>query len=125
MEIDHINIKAPQELLDAVRHFYCTVLGLQDGFRPKFSHRGHWLYAGDRPIVHLSLDGERRAAPGPAHLDHVAFRTEGVNAFRARLDANAIAYRCRYIPEIDLSQLSFRDPAGTGLEVNFPGERVS
>ena len=40
------------------------------------------------------------------------------------LHEHAVAYRSNYIPEIDMTQLFFSDPAGTGLEVNFPGERV-
>lgn len=28
----------------------------------------------------------------------------------------------RFIPELTLTQLFFEDPAGTGIEVNFPGE---
>jgi catechol 2,3-dioxygenase-like lactoylglutathione lyase family enzyme len=125
MHIDHINIRAPQDLLEQVRQFYCSVFGLEEGFRPAFSSGGHWLYAGDRPLVHLSIGGEARAAGPPSHLDHVAFQSTGLGAFQETLDEHTVAYRSNYIPEIDLSQLFFSDPAGTGLEVNFPGERAS
>jgi catechol 2,3-dioxygenase-like lactoylglutathione lyase family enzyme len=125
MHIDHINIRAPQDLLERVRQFYCSVFGLEEGFRPAFSSGGYWLYAGDCPLVHLSIGGEKQAGGPPAHLDHVAFQSAGLEAFRKTLDASGVAYRCAYIPEIDLSQLFFSDPAGTGLEVNFPGERAS
>jgi catechol 2,3-dioxygenase-like lactoylglutathione lyase family enzyme len=125
MHIDHINIRAPEDLLEQVRHFYCTVFGLEEGFRPAFSSSGYWLYAGDRPIVHLSIGGEAPVAARPTHLDHVAFQSAGLGAFQETLDEHAVGYRSNYIPEIDLTQLFFSDPAGTGLEVNFPGERVS
>lgn len=47
MHIDHINIAAPMELLEEVREFYCAVLDLNGGFRPKFSQRGFWLFFKD------------------------------------------------------------------------------
>lgn len=132
MHIDHINIRAPAGLLEQVRDFYCTLLGLEEGFRPNFTSGGYWLYANDRPLVHLSLGG---AAPDPAPrggpsggtksgLDHVAFRSAGVDDLQERLDGRGVPYRVSYVAELDLSQVFFTDPVGTGIEVNFPGERV-
>ena len=57
------------------------------------------------------------------HLDHVAFRTSGLARFVARLDALNVAFEQNFVPELGLTQLFFTDPAGTGLEVGFPGER--
>jgi catechol 2,3-dioxygenase-like lactoylglutathione lyase family enzyme len=124
MRIDHINIRASRPLIERVRAFYCTVFGLEEGFRPAFSSGGHWLYAGDRPLVHLSIGGESGAGGGPSHLDHVAFQSADLEAFCETLEANGVPYRSNFIPEIDLSQVFLTDPAGTGLEVNFPGERL-
>ncbi|MDX1379776.1 MAG: diguanylate cyclase [Xanthomonadales bacterium] len=132
MHIDHINIRAPADLLEQVRDFYCALLGLEEGFRPNFTSSGYWLYANDRPLVHLSLGG---GAPGPtprsetgsrpeSGLDHVAFRSSGVDVLRERLDGRGVPYRVSYVAELDLSQVFFTDPVGTGIEVNFPGERV-
>jgi len=128
MHIDHINLRAPAGQLDQLRDFYCAVLGLEEGFRPDFASRGYWLYANERPLVHLSLG---RPPSGPATrgdpdigLNHVAFRSSGVDSLRARLDEHGVPYRLSYVAELDLSQLFFTDPVGTGLEVNFPGERV-
>jgi catechol 2,3-dioxygenase-like lactoylglutathione lyase family enzyme len=123
VHIDHINIRVPRELLPQVRDFYCAVLGLEEGFRPAFSSEGYWLYADDKAIVHLSLGAETVPVDARTCLDHVAFQAAGLEAFRARLDALGIAYRSSYIPELHMSQLFFSDPAGTGLEVNFPRER--
>ena len=122
MQIDHINIKAPRRLLEQVREFYCTVLGLDEGARPDFPSAGYWLYSKDHALVHLSVGSETAARGTTGFLDHVAFRSEGLAAFLARLDAQGIEYRCGHIPELALTQLFLRDPAGTGLEVNFAGE---
>ena len=124
MQIDHINIRAPRALLEEVRDFYCAVLGLEEGFRPGFSGKGHWLYCADRALVHLSLDPGQTAGVGGGHLDHVAFQAVGLSEFLARLEAHGIHYRSSRVPELELTQLFFSDPAGTGLEVNFRGEAM-
>lgn len=122
MYIDHINIKAPGALLEQVRDFYCEALGLKEGFRPTFPGAGYWLYAGDQPLVHLSVGSEPVAAATSGHLDHVAFRASGLKDVLQRLDGLGVDYRSSYIDELGLTQLFLRDPAGTGLEVNFKGE---
>jgi catechol-2,3-dioxygenase len=122
MHIDHINIAAPMELLERVRDFYCSVLDLREGFRPNFSQRGFWLYADDKPIIHLSESNRRQDNEQQGHVDHVAFQTTGVDALIGRLTAKNIEYRSDYIPELNMTQLFFKDPAGTGLEVNCLGE---
>jgi len=122
MYIDHINIAAPFELLEQVRDFYCTVLDLKDGTRPQFSRRGFWLYSGEKPLVHLTERAGRQAAERAGCLDHVAFRASGLEAMKARLASAGVEYRSGFIAEFNMTQLFFKDPAGTGLEVNFPDE---
>jgi glyoxylase I family protein len=124
MQIDHINIKTPQSLMDEVRDFYCAVLGLEEGFRPSFPTEGHWLYSKDRPLVHLSLGPEQTVDGRCGYLDHVAFQASDLDEFLARLEAHGIRYRSSHVPVLELTQLFFDDPAGNGLEVNFPGEAM-
>jgi catechol 2,3-dioxygenase-like lactoylglutathione lyase family enzyme len=124
MQIDHINIKAPEALLERVREFYCAVLGLDEGRRPNFPSPGYWLYAAERPLVHLSVGPETTAREPSGYLDHVAFRAQGLEAFLLRLEALDIDYRCSQIPELGLTQLFFTDPVGNGLEINFVGEAL-
>jgi glyoxylase I family protein len=122
MHIDHINIKAPAPLLERLRDFYCAVLGLAEGERPDFGSAGYWLYAGDQPLVHLSVSDE---APDPGvrnSLDHVAFRGKDLAAFTARLRHQGVEFRSSFVPELEMAQLFLRDPAGNGLELNFVGE---
>ena len=123
MHIDHINIAAPFDLLEKVRDFYCAVLKLEDGFRPGFSDRGFWLYSDDKPLIHLSERSGRSESHQPGYLDHVAFRSSGLGTMKDRLASHGIEYRSGYIQEFNMTQLFFTDPAGTGLEVNFPDER--
>src|SRR3954470_9328416 len=53
--LNHYNLRAPRELMETLRAFYVEVVGLEPGPRPPFDSPGHWLYAGGRPILHLSL----------------------------------------------------------------------
>lgn len=121
--IDHINIAAPAPMLERVRDFYLEILGLREGFRPAFNSHGYWLYAQSSPVVHLSERDVQANAQGAGHLDHVAFQGQDLEAMIARLEQANIEYRQSHIAELDLTQLFFTDPAGTGLEVNFHGER--
>lgn len=56
-------------------------------------------------------------------IDHIAFRSRNPGAMRRRLDDKGVEYRSGYIPEFNMTQLFFKDPAGNGIEVNFPDER--
>lgn len=121
-QLDHINIAAPADLLARVRDFYVDILGLEDGARPVFSSPGYWLYAGNRPLIHLSVRDGRPAGEDAGYLDHVAFTGRGHRELLSRLESAEIEYQRNHVPELDLYQLFFRDPAGVRVEVNFRGE---
>ena len=122
--LDHFNIRAPKEQLSEVKDFYIDVLNFKVGFRPELSGPGQWLYAGPNAMVHLSEDESRTSKKGDDFLDHIAMRCVGVNEFAKNLNEYSILYRPAYIPEIDLTQLFFKDPAGVTIELNFKGERL-
>jgi catechol 2,3-dioxygenase-like lactoylglutathione lyase family enzyme len=123
MRIDHINIAAPAELLEQVKDFYCAVFDFTEGFRPDFSQsKGYWLYAEDRPLIHLSVKDVYYGDDIRSHIDHIAFRMTGLRSVADRLEAIGIDFRADYVPEISMTQLFFRDPAGNGLEANFVNE---
>jgi catechol 2,3-dioxygenase-like lactoylglutathione lyase family enzyme len=117
--IDHFNITAAESVIDLCRAFYRDVLGLSEGRRPTFQSVGYWLYAGDRPVVHLSVTTSPRATPPPAPLDHIAFECADLDAFLARLKEHGVAYELDRVPDSGEAQIFLRDPAGVGLELNF------
>jgi catechol-2,3-dioxygenase len=125
MNIDHINISAPKALMEQVRVFYCEMFGMENGFRPAFNKRGYWLYAGDKPLIHLQESDQHHASERPVYLDHVAFRLEGLATMVDRLESGQVPFRLSQVPELNMTQLFFKDPAGTGLEANFIGEFLS
>ena len=50
-KIEHCAIRTTE--LEATRHFYTEILGLEVGPRPELPVAGYWLYANDEPIIHL------------------------------------------------------------------------
>lgn len=126
MFIDHVTIRSRPQDLDALRAFYADVLGLHSGRRPDFSFPGHWMYLGDRPVVHLAatLPADGPAAPqgrpgSTGQFDHVSFRTTDLEGVRAKLDALGIPFQGVPVPGFDLYQLFFYDPVGVKVELTF------
>ncbi len=82
---------------------------------------GHWLYGGDRSLVHL-MEPRGDAPPagsGTGAIDHVAFTCTDLPAMLERLERTGTPYRKREAPAADLVQLFVQDPAGVKVELNF------
>jgi catechol 2,3-dioxygenase-like lactoylglutathione lyase family enzyme len=123
LNIDHFNIRAPKNRLETVKKFYEDLLGLKQGFRPYIAGGpGIWLYADEKAVLHLSEDEQRTTEKDEDFLDHIAFRCLGADQFVEKLDALQIEFIAATIPDIDLIQLFFKDPAGITIELNFKGE---
>lgn len=120
---NHFNLRAPRELLDALRDFYRDVVGLQVGARPPFRSFGYWLYLGGQPVLHLSeaLPDEGRVAGAVNTFDHVAFACIDRPAMEEKLQRLGIAYETTHVPATNQVQLFITDPAGNGVELNFDG----
>lgn len=124
MGLNHYNIRAPSPLLETLRDFYVTTVGLRLGPRPLFRSRGYWLYAGDKDVLHLSQvsANETREVGIVPTFDHVAFTCENFEAMRTALTAAGIAHKVDDVPLTGQRQIFFRDPAGNGIELNFRGD---
>ncbi|MGH8216710.1 MAG: VOC family protein [Rhodanobacteraceae bacterium] len=120
--IGHINLRASAEIIERMRRFYVDVVGLREGSRPNFrsgSH-GHWLYAGDVDVLHLSIrnDGVSGTCATGA-FGHMAFAIDDLAAAQARLDAAGVPYETDIVDERHQVQLFLADPAGVGVELTF------
>ena len=124
MKLHHINIKAPKKLLEQEKNFFCEVLGLREGNRPNFSSNGYWLYTGEEAIVHLSESEAHFQNEKQGFFDHVAFQTTNLNKFIQVLEDREINYSTVYLPEINMTQVFFKTPLNTGIEVNFENENI-
>jgi len=125
--LEHVTIRCTRR--QATRDFYVDLLGLTEGPRPDFPFRGHWLYLGGVPVVHLVEAADHagawaRAVPeddtaGTGAFDHVAFRGEDFEALRTRLQQAGLTFRERVVPGGKLRQLFVPDPEGITVEINF------
>lgn len=120
--IGHVNLRAPAATIEQLRRFYVDAVGLTEGPRPRFrsGSLGHWLYAGDNDVLHLSI--ARDNAPlsdSNGAFNHLAFACDDLPATRARLDAMRIPYEVDVVDQLRQVQLFLRDPAGMGVELTF------
>jgi catechol-2,3-dioxygenase len=118
---DHYNLRASREILEELKAFYCDVVGLTVGERPPFRRFGYWLYAGDRPVLHLSESApeETRSRDVVTTFAHAAFNCTGRGQYERKLKERGIVYRTAQVPQLAIEQLFFRDPAGNGVELQF------
>lgn len=123
--LNHFNIMGPRSLIDEVRDFYVDVIGLSEGWRPDFDFEGHWLYAGDAPILHLMVsEGDSTSAESgitmkTGYLDHIALTAADLAAAEARLTELGQVYKKKVILGFNVTQLFLHDPIGLGVELNF------
>jgi glyoxylase I family protein len=122
--LNHYNLRAPRELLNKLREFYCEVVGLELGQRPPLAGSGYWLYASGQDILHLSQTqpGEVRVTQVATTFDHVAFTCTERPEMEARLKRHNILFETAHMPLTGKVQLFFKDPAGNGVELNFAKE---
>ncbi len=123
---DHYNLRAPRRLLDELRDFYVEIVGLRVGPRPPFKRFGYWLYAGDRPVLHLNEadPGESFVLDARTTFNHAAFNCTDRSLHERLLSERAIRYRVAHVPLAGQVQLFFSDPAGNGIELSFAADAV-
>ncbi len=120
----HYNLRAPRPLLEQLRGWYTEVIGLEVGPRPPLASFGYWLYAGGRPLLHLSeaSPSETRPTAPLTTFDHAAFDCTDRMDFERRLARLGIDFRVARVPATNQVQLFLHDPAGNGVELNFSGD---
>lgn len=85
MKLDHATTVTSD--LESARRFLCDIASLRAGPRPPFRIGGYWLYANDRPVIHLVQSTfpavEGRTSP---RIDHIALRVDDVAEWAALVD---------------------------------------
>ena len=119
--IDHYNLRSDEKMIETLKDFYINIVGLKLGHRPPFKSKGYWLYAKEKDVLHLSSskDNVKNLTNVNSTLDHVSFSASDKVFFTETLERNNIFFKERYIPEINIEQLFFKDPAGNGIELIF------
>jgi len=128
--IDHYAIRTLK--MEETREFY-EALGLHIGPRPEFPFPGHWMYAGDTPVVHLvgidpkNPDGlydylgvtDINFLDGSGSIDHLAFRASEPEELKKTLNKRKVQYREREVPNLGLLQIFAEDPNDITVEINY------
>ena len=129
MNLDHATIVTSD--LDAARRFFVDVAGLTEGARPPFRVGGAWLYAAGRPVIHLvdaTLPGDTAPGRPVPRIDHIAFRVDSGDAWRAliaRMDAASIGYQRAEVPLTGEVQLFVALSPGVVIEFVTAAQHAS
>jgi catechol 2,3-dioxygenase-like lactoylglutathione lyase family enzyme len=121
--LDHATLRTSD--LEGTREFLEALLGLKPGFRPPSSFPGYWLYAGDRPIIHLIPGEALRPARGTEGIDHIGFRLTDYDETLARLDALNTPCSRMELPELGERRLFVRTPTGILIELVFRDDGIA
>ena len=117
MNLDHVTLRTAD--LEATRQFLQDLLGLTVGYRPSFGFPGYWLYADGQPIVHLIPGGGAPVGRSAEAIDHIGFRLDGYDDFRAGLDIKEIPYSTMDLPDLGERRLFVRTPGQILIELVF------
>jgi len=119
--MNHFNVLTDD--VEATRRFYIDVVGLTEGDRPPLGFPGAWLYAGGKPILHVSaakLPHERAGV-----IDHMAFSATDLKGTVAHLKAKGIEHVLRQQVGTRIWQIFCHDPMGAKVELDFdPSEKA-
>ena len=134
--IEHFLIAADD--LDATRDWYARVLGMKPGPHPDFGFPVHWMYLGERDIVHIGPSAKQAgeiqkkylgrtsqdSGAGTGAIDHIAFRATGLRGMLEHLKKEKIAFTQRRANGQALFQLFLFDPNGIKVELNYAAEEA-
>jgi len=128
--IDHVNILTHD--LDGTASFYEQLLGLErsENAGIGMGFRGAWMRdTAGNAIVHLVWKdpaSDRYEGYDPGHatnaVHHVAFRCEGFDEMREKLEAMGTEHRVNDRQYGAIRQIFLVDPNAVNLELNFAGE---
>jgi catechol 2,3-dioxygenase-like lactoylglutathione lyase family enzyme len=106
------------EDIEATKDWYVKVLGFRVGPSPDFKFPVYWLYLGDRDVLHITTGGknvsENRkryvgqqsdAATGTGVIDHIGFRTTGLEDMINHLNKLGVEFKERQVDDQGLYQL--------------------
>lgn len=129
-KVDHYAIRTLK--MDETKEFY-EALGLHAGPRPEFPFPGHWMYAGETPVVHLvGLDPanpeglygylgvkDLEFEDGSGAVDHLAFQATDPEGLKKVLEERGVDFREREVPNMGLLQIFAEDPNDITVEINY------
>ena len=129
--IEHFLVAADD--IDATRDWYARVLGMKAGTHPDFGFPVHWMYLGERDVVHIGPSAKHageiqkkylgrtseKSEQGTGAIDHIAFRAIGLRDMLAQLKRENVPFSQRRANGQALFQLFLYDPNGIKIELNY------
>jgi catechol 2,3-dioxygenase-like lactoylglutathione lyase family enzyme len=119
LDLDHVQLAAPNGCESAARAFFGDLLGLSEIDKPESlrSRGGCWFRLGNRQL-HIGVEEPFR----PSLKAHPAFAARDIEALFERLERSAIV--CSWDTEIEGRKRFFvHDPWGNRLEFTEPSEK--
>jgi catechol 2,3-dioxygenase-like lactoylglutathione lyase family enzyme len=116
--LGHVTLRSAN--FDRTERFYCDVLGMRVGPRPRIPLPGRWLYVGDEAIVHVlprAPQATDNATTGA--VDHFALNARDWPAFEQRLRAAGVPFERKPLADTDVWQVFLVDPDGVRVELCF------
>ncbi|MBS0471252.1 MAG: VOC family protein [Proteobacteria bacterium] len=126
LRLDHVLFLTPD--LPRTTAFLSAATGLSLGLRPAFRFPGAWLYAGDKPVLHVAAVDPASAdylGGQGGSIDHIAFAGDDLAALRARIASSGLAHFERVVPESGERQVFVTGPGGLKLEFLFPSRSAT
>ncbi len=116
IQIHHIQIFVPREAEQAAKHFYGTLLGLEEIPKPEASKKngGAWYKHGPNEL-HLSL--ERAPEANPASRRHVCYMVANLAEAERLLRAAGVPITPDEAPFERWRRFYVRDPGGNNIEI--------
>jgi len=120
--LDHVNVRTAN--LAGLVRFYEDVVGLREGERPPLGFPGAWLYAGDKPVIHLVEVAQAPAPEGALRLEHFAFSADGLTELLTRLERLDVPYKQSRQAGTGNVVINLHDPDGNRLHLDFPASEA-
>lgn len=115
--LDHVNVRTFR--LNEMIAWYDDVLGMPSGYRPDFPFAGAWIYAGDKPVIHLVGIDPEDPPEGKPQIEHFALSATGMDDMVARLNDKGIAHDVSPVPGLPVVQVHLHDPDGNHIHIDF------
>ena len=112
--LHHVNVTVSAELEEATKHFYGSLLGLQQVPKPAAARQtGAWYQIGENQL-HLSVEAEEQA---PLSSRHVCFNVASLADTEQRFRAAGVEIIPDPRPIPGTERFYVRDPGGNQLEI--------
>ena len=118
--IDHVNVESDD--IERSAQFYREVIGLKEGPRPDFDRPGYWMYAGNKPIVHIiRTHPENNMLTGSkdASISHFAIQVKDYEATLTHLKSYNIPFNTNNVDDTEIRQIFLEDPEGVLIELIY------